>query len=274
MTDKELLQFKSEAKKIRRTILEVIYKVQASHIASALSVADLLLYLYKDVLRIDPRHPQKPDRDKLILSKGWAASALYAVLACRGYFSERYLKDNYCSDGSPFIGITTLGGVPGIEATTGSMGHGLPIGIGMAIAAKKLPKPNRVFVIISDGELDEGSTWEGIFFSGHHKLDNLVVVIDYNKFQASGTTKEILDPEPIKAKFEAFKWSVKRIDGHDFGQMKDVFSEIPFEEGKPSLIIADTIKGRGISFMENKNEWHYKAPNKDQFTAALKELIS
>lgn len=186
----------------------------------------------------------------------------------------KHLKDGYCSDGSPFIGITTLSGVPGIEATTGSMGHGLPIGIGMAIAAKKKSKPNRVFVIISDGELDEGSTWEGIFFSGHHRLDNLVVIIDYNKLQAFGTTKEVLDPEPLKAKFKAFKWSVKRINGHDFKQMENIFSQLPFEKGKPSLIIADTIKGKGISFMENKNEWHYKTPDKDHFETALKELAS
>jgi len=274
MASKELLQFKSEAKKTRRTVLEIIYKAQAAHIASAFSVVDLLLYLYKYVLKTGPRYLKNPDRDRFILSKGWAASALYAVLAHRGYFSERYLKDNYCVDGSPFIGITTLSGVPGIEATTGSMGHGLPIGVGMAVASKKKSKSNRVFVIISDGELDEGSTWEGIFFSGHNKLDNLVLIVDYNKFQSFGTTKEVLDPEPIKEKFEAFRWSVKRINGHDLEQMKRVFSKIPFEKGKPSLIIADTIKGKGVSFMENKNDWHYKIPNKEQFAAALKELTS
>lgn len=272
MTDKEFLQLVSDSKKVRKTILEIIHRAQASHIASALSVADLLLYLYADILRIDPRYPKKPGRDRLVLSKGWAASALYSVLAQQGFFPVQRLKDGYCSDGSPFIGITTLGGVPGVEATTGSMGHGLSLGIGMAIAAKRMPKPYRVFVVISDGELDEGSTWEGIFFAGHHQLDNLTVIIDCNKFQAFGTTKEVLDSEPIAAKFEAFKWSVERIDGHDFRQMEKVFSRIPTKKGRPSLIVADTVKGKGISFMENANEWHYRSPNDEQYAAALKEL--
>ncbi len=272
MTDREFLQLRSEAKHIRRTILEIIYKAQAAHIASAFSVADLLLYLYGYVLNIDSRNPREMDRDRFILSKGWGASALYAVLAHRGFFPEKYLKENYCVDGSPFIGITTLSGVPGVEATTGSMGHGLPIGIGMAIAARRRTPSNRVFVVISDGELDEGSTWEGIFFAGHNKLDNLIAIVDYNKFQSFGATKEVLDPEPMGAKFEAFRWSVRRINGHDFGQMEQVFSELPFEKGKPSLIIADTIKGKGVSFMENNNDWHYKTPDAELFEAALKEL--
>lgn len=266
--------FLSETKSLRRTILRSIYGAQASHIASAFSVVDVIYYLYSNILKVNPKKPDKPDRDRFVLSKGWAASAQYAVLAHRGFFSEDFFIKNYCQDGSPFIGITTMSGVPGIEATTGSMGHGLPIGIGMAIAGKKASKPYRVFVLISDGELDEGSTWEGIFFAGHHKLDNLVVIIDYNKLQSFGAVKEILDPEPLKDKLQAFKWSVKEINGHDLSDIQRVFLKIPFEKGKPSFIIADTIKGKGVSFMENNNVWHYKAPNKENFELALKELSS
>lgn len=264
--------FLSETKSLRRTILKAIYGGQSSHIASAFSVVDIIYYLYKYILKMDPKQPDKSDRDRFILSKGWAASALYAVLARRNFFREDFLIKNYCADGSPFIGITTMSGVPGIEATTGSMGHGLSIGIGMAIAGRKALKPYRVFVLISDGELDEGTIWEGIFFAGHHKLDNLVVIIDYNKLQSFGAVKEILDPEPLREKLQAFRWSVKEINGHDLSDMEKVFSKIPFEKGKPSFVIANTVKGKGVSFMENNNAWHYKAPNKENFESALKEL--
>jgi len=263
-----------ETKSLRLAILKAIYGGRSSHIGSALSVVDLIYYIYKYVLKFNPKDPEKPDRDRFILSKGWAASALYSVLARMGFFSEDFFVKNYCRDGSSFIGITTLSGIPGIETTTGSMGHGLPIGTGMAIAGKMARKPYRVFVLISDGELDEGSTWESIFFGGHHGLDNLTVIIDYNKLQSFGPVKNILDPEPIEDKFKAFKWSVQRINGHDLYEMERVFSKIPFEKGKPSIIIADTIKGKGISFMENNNVWHYKPPNKEQFDQALKELQS
>lgn len=264
--------FLSETKFLRTAILKAIYGGKSSHVGSALSAVDIVYYLYKYVLKIDPKNPNKSDRDRFILSKGWAASALYSVLARMGFFSEDFFVKNYCRDGSSLIGITTLSGVPGVETTTGSMGHGLPIGIGMAIAGKMARKPFRVFVLISDGELDEGSTWEGIFFGGHHKLDNLTVIVDHNKFQSFGPVKEILDPEPIEDKFRAFKWSVQRINGHDLNDMEKVFSKIPFEKGKPSIIVADTVKGKGISFMENNNVWHYKPPNKEQFEQALKEL--
>lgn len=274
ISKKSTNDFLLETKSLRMAILKAIYGGKSSHIGSALSAIDIIYYLYKRVLNVDPKNPNKSDRDRFILSKGWAASALYAVLAHKGFFSEDFFVKNYCRDGSPLIGITTLGGVPGIEATTGSMGHGLPIGIGMAIAGKKAQKSYKVFVLISDGELDEGSTWEGVFFAGHHKLDNLVVVIDYNKLQSFGSVKEILDPEPLKDKLRAFRWSVREINGHDFSDMQKVFSKIPLEKGKPNFIIAHTIKGKGISFMENNNVWHYKPPNKEQFEQALNELQS
>lgn len=269
ITKKE--KFKSDAKILRKSVLEMIFRAKASHIASAFSILDVLLYLYEKFLNINPRQPYNQNRDRLILSKGWAASALYAILAKKKFFPEKWLE-NYCLDGSKLVGITTLNGISGIEATTGSMGHGLSIGLGMALFGKKNKKKFKVVVVLSDGELNEGSTWEAIFFAGHHKLDNLIVIIDYNKFQAFGRIKTILDPEPLPEKFKAFKWQNYEINGHDFLNMDKVFSRIRNKRKKPVVVIAHTIKGKGISFMQNKNEWHYRFPNKDQFEAALKEL--
>lgn len=271
-TERQKTLFEDQAKEIRRMVLRVIFKARASHLASAFSAVEILLYLYDYVLKINPRKPLEENRDRFILSKGWAASALYAILAKKGFFSEKDFFKNYCADGSKFVGITTLNGLPGIEATTGSMGHGLPIGLGMALAGKRAKKKFRVFVVISDGELDEGVTWEAILFAGHHKIDNLVVIIDYNKFQSFGRTRDVLDTEPLADKFKAFRWSVQEVRGHDFADLNRAFSKIPIENGKPTIIIARTVKGNGVSFIEDKNEWHYRFPNEEQFSAALAEL--
>jgi len=260
-----------KGKDFRKQIIKMIFKAKASHIASAYSVLDILIYLYDSVLNVYPKNALNPKRDRFILSKGWGASALYTVLADKGFFNKKEL-DNYCMDRSKFIGITSLSGVPGIEATTGSMGHGLPIGSGMALAGKKMKKKYKVFVVISDGELDEGSTWEAIFFAGHHHLDNLVVIIDYNKWQAFGRTKDVLNPDPIPDKLKAFGWETIEADGHNFISLSRAFSRIPLKKGKPTAIIAHTIKGRGVSFIEDRNEWHYKYPNKQEFEKALAEL--
>lgn len=270
--EKQTILFEDKAKEIRRMVLRVIFKARASHIASAFSAVEILLCLYDRVLRINPKKPREVERDRFILSKGWGASALYAILAKKGFFSEKDFLKNYCADGSKFVGITTRNGLAGIEATTGSMGHGLPIGIGMALAGKRAKKKFRVFVVISDGELDEGTTWEAILFAGYHKLDNLVVVIDYNKFQSFGRTRDVLDTEPLSDKFKAFRWAVKEVRGHDFPDLSRAFSKIPIESGKPTMIIAHTVKGKGVSFMEDKNEWHYRFPNEEQFKMALAEL--
>ena len=261
----------NKAKELRRQIIKMIYKAKASHIASAYSILEILVYLYDSVLRINPKKPKDLARDRFILSKGWAASAIYAVLADRGFFNMEEL-DSYCLDGSKFIGITTMSGVPGIEATTGSMGHGLPVGAGMALAGKKKKEKYRVFIAISDGELDEGSTWEAIFFAGHNRLDNLIVIIDCNGWQSFGKTKDILDSEPLAEKFRAFKWETIEADGHDFNSLEKVFKNIPLKKGKPTAIIARTVKGKGVSFIEDRNEWHYKYPDEEQFKKALKEL--
>lgn len=249
----------------------MIFKAKASHLGSSYSVLDILIYLYEAVLKINPSEPEAKARDRFILSKGWGASALYAVLADKGFFDKKEL-DAYCADGSKFLGITTMSGVPGVEATTGSMGHGLPVGTGMAVAGKKMKSPHRVFVVISDGELDEGSTWEAILFAGHNRLDNLIAIVDYNGWQSFGRTKEVLNIDPVPDKFKAFGWEAIEADGHDFASLEKAFAQIPLRRGKPTAIVAHTIKGKGVSFLEDKNEWHYKYPNETDLEAALKEL--
>jgi transketolase len=250
----------------------MVHSANSSHIGGCLSAADLLSVLYTDVLRVDPARPDWPDRDRFILSKGHAAAALYAVLAECGFFPEEWL-DTYCQDGSPLLGHASHY-VPGVEVSTGSLGHALPIGCGMALAAKRDGKPWRVFVMLSDGELDEGSTWEAILFAAHHGLDNVVAVVDYNKIQGFGTVEEVLSLEPLASKWRAFAWTVREIDGHDVGQIQAAFQQIPSEPGKPGVVIAHTVKGKGVRFMENKLLWHYRSPNADELARALAEVAT
>jgi transketolase len=272
MYKEKKIELEEKARKLRRQIVGMISKARAAHIASAFSVLDILIYLYAYVLRIDPKHPQDPERDRFILSKGWGASALYTVLADKGFFDPKELE-SYCMNGSRFVGITTMSGVPGIEATTGSMGHGLPIGNGMAVAAKKQGRASKVVVVISDGELNEGSTWEAMLFASHHHLDNLTVVVDYNAWQSFGRTRDILNLDPLPEKFRAFGWEAVETNGHDFLSLHEAFSSLSQKSGKPTAIIAHTIKGKGVSFMEDKNEWHYKYPTESEVQSALKELL-
>jgi len=261
------MDYKKISKEIRKKILKMMFNSQTSHTGSCLSCVEILTYLYFKVLR----NQLKENRDRFILSKGHAAAALYATLAQKGFFSAKIL-DGYCKDGGKLHGHPTKGSVPGIEASTGSLGHGLPIGNGIALAGKKDKKNYRVFVLMSDGECDEGSNWEAALFAAHHKLDNLTAVIDYNKLQAFGRTNEVLNLEPLADKWKAFGWQVKEVDGHNFSEIKKAFSKIPFRKGKPSLIIAHTIKGKGVSFMENKLEWHYRNLTEDEYKKAIKSL--
>jgi transketolase len=264
-------QLSAKALNARKIILKIITNIHASHIASAYSCLDLLIYLYNQVLKITPLKAHDLNRDKFILSKGWGVSALYTVLMQQGFITKKDLF-TYCQDGSKYIGCATRNGIPGIEATTGSMGHGLPIAVGMALAGKIQKLPFKVYVLISDGECDEGSTWESILFAGHHKLDNLTMIIDYNKWQSYGRVKDILDLDPIANKLSSFKWNVREINGHSFSDMEDVFSIIPFKQGAPSAIIANTIKGKGVSVFEDRNEWHYKTPTPKEIKIAEREL--
>lgn len=258
------------ATRMRAEALRMVSKANASHIGTCLSMADLLAVLYTEVLRVDPANPEWPERDRFILSKGHGAAIVYAVLAERGFFPKEWLQ-TYCEDGSLLTGHISHK-VPGVEVSTGSLGHGLPIGCGMALAAKRDGTPWRTFVMLSDGELDEGSNWEAILFAAHHRLDSLAAIVDYNKIQSFGSVPEVLGLEPLADKWRAFGWAVREIDGHDFGQIQEAFRNIPFEEGKPSVLIAHTVKGKGVSYMENELEWHYRAPNAEMLARALGEL--
>jgi len=259
------------AKQIRAHTLRMVHKANASHIGSCLSVADILAVLYDRVLCVDPTRPDWPNRDRFILSKGHSAAAFYAVLAERGFFPIELL-DTYCQDGSKLAGHVTHYGVPGIEVSTGSLGHGLPIGCGMALSGKRNGSSYRVFTLLSDGECDEGSTWEAVLFASHHHLDNLITIIDYNKIQSFGTVREVLDLEPLVSKWVAFRWAVREIDGHNYKQIEDALTKKPFETVKPSVLIAHTVKGKGVSFMENQLAWHYKSPSAEHLAHALSEL--
>lgn len=268
----DLLKFGDLAIKIRAHALRMTHKANASHVGSCLSIADILAVLYSGVLRVDPARPDWADRDRFILSKGHAAAAVYAVLAECGFFPKEWL-DTYCQDGSKLAGHITYG-VPGVEVSTGSLGHGLSIGCGMALAGKRDRRPYRVFVMLSDGECDEGSTWEAALFAPHHRLDNLIAIVDYNKIQSFGTVKEVLDLEPLADKWCTFRWAVREINGHDYKEIEDALTSVPFELGKPSCIITHTVKGKGVSLMENQLAWHYKSPDEEQLRQALAELES
>ena len=221
-------------------------------------------------MRIDPGNPDWTERDRFILSKGHAVAANSAALAERGFFPLEWL-DTFGQNGSPLAGHITRG-VPGVEASTGSLGHGLSIGCGMAIAGKRDTIPYRVFVLLGDGECDEGSIWEAALFAPHHGLDNLVAIVDYNKIQSFGTTKSVLGLDPFADKWRSFGWTVREIDGNDIGQIEGALTCLPFETGRPSCIIAHTVKGKGVSFMENQLAWHYTSTDERQFSQALSEL--
>ena len=273
LSKKTLTQLEARALSIRRTVLSMIVSAHASHIGPSYSIVEFLVYLYEKVLRIVPQNPQDPNRDRFILSKGWGISALYAILAEKG-FIKKSLLESYCKDGSKLIGIATYNGTPGIEASTGSIGHGLPLGVGMAMSlklkAKSLKNPH-IFVLMGDGECDEGTTWESALIAAHHQLNNLVVIIDYNKWQSFGRTNDVLNLEPLGLKWKSFGWHVYEIDGHDFQQIADAFSIVSKEKTRPSVIIAHTIKGKGLSIIEDKNDFHYRTPDQDELAVAKTE---
>lgn len=255
---------------IRVQALRMVHKAKASHIGSCLSIADLLSVLYVNILKYNPQEPKWPCRDRFILSKGHAAAIFYAALAECGFFPKEWL-DTYYEDGSVLTGHANHG-VPGIELSTGSLGHGLPVGCGMALAGKRGKKTYRVFVMMSDGELDEGSNWEAILFAPQHQLDNLVAIVDHNTIQGFGHVSEVMELAPLAEKWRAFRWAVREIDGHNCEEIESTLKSIPFEPGKPSVIIAHTVKGKGVSFMENQLAWHYKSPDDKQLAQALTEL--
>lgn len=266
------VNFKEKARAIRIAALHCHFRSSSSHIGSGFSCADLLAVLYGGWLRISPDKVRDPQRDRFILSKGHAAAIYYAALAEYGFLPSQQLE-SYCQDGCALGGHVHYQ-VPGVEVSTGSLGHGLPIGVGMALGGKRAGKAYRVVVLMSDGELNSGANWEAILLAAGHRLDNLLAIVDRNKLQAMGSTEDIIPLEDLAEKWRAFGWAVRRIDGHHHGAILETLEQFPFAPGKPGVIIADTVKGKGVSFMENRMEWHYKSPNQEQFDQALKELQS
>ena len=258
------------ARQIRIHAIKMVAQSNSSHIGSSLSMADILAVLYMDVLRVDPKQPDWPERDRFILSKGHAAAGLYAALALRGFFPMAWLE-RFCQDGSLLLGHVSHH-VPGVELSTGSLGHGLPVCCGMALAGKRQQSSCRVFVILSDGECDGGSNWEAALFAAHHKLDNIVAIVDANRLQGFGRVDEVLELEPFAEKWRAFRWAVREVDGHDHRALWTLLNQVPFEPDHPSLVLAHTVKGKGVSFMEDQLAWHYKSPNPEQLSQALKQL--
>ena len=256
---------------LRLRTLRMVHHAKSSHIGTNFSMIELLAVLYGQILQVDPAQPNWAERDRFILSKGHGSAALYAVLAECGFFPMSWL-DTFYQDGSPLSGHVTHKGVPGVEISTGSLGHGLSVATGMALAAKRDRKQYRVFCLLSDGECDEGSVWEPILFAPQHQLDNLVAIVDYNKIQSLGTVKEVMDLEPFAEKWRAFGWAVREIDGHSIDDITTTLTQLPFTERRPSCVIAHTVKGKGVSFMENKLLWHYRTPEGQEYEAALAEL--
>jgi len=249
-------------------VLAMVHRVNASHVGSCFSVADMLAVLYGAILRVEPARPDHPLRDRLVVSKGHAAAAIYAVLAECGFFDRTQL-DSFCANGSPLTGhVSHL--VPGVEFSTGSLGHGLSLAGGMALAARIDEAPWRSFAVLSDGECDEGSVWEAALFAGHHRLNGLTALIDCNGIQSFGRISEVLDLEPFADKWRSFGWDAREVDGHDHDALRAVLSDPPGDA--PRVLLCRTIKGKGVRFMEDQLTWHYKSPNREQLTEALAEL--
>lgn len=260
-TDRDL-QLKSVEYRIK--VLKYIKLANAGHTGGSLSCVDILNVLYHRILNVSPENFADPDRDRYIHSKGHSVEALYVVLADIGFFPESDLE-TLCRYQSPYVGHPTRK-VHGIEMNTGALGHGLPISVGMALGGK------RVFTLLGDGELPEGSNWEAMLAAAHYRLDNLTAILDYNRLQITGPSQDVMRTEPLKEKFEAFGWSVLSVDGHSIADLTEAFKALPFEKGRPNMVIANTIKGKGASFIENNHKWHHKVPTDEEFELAMKEL--
>jgi len=258
------------ATRIREHCLRMTHRGKSGHVGSMLSMAEILSVLYTRVLRVDPLKPNWPERDRFVLSKGHGGAAVYAVLGELGFFPKEWFEGYYRDEGRLMGHISHH--VPGVEFSTGSLGHGLPVAVGMALAARRAQKTHRIICLMSDGDCDEGSTWEALLFAAQHRLDNLTVIVDYNKVQALGFSRDILDLEPFARKMEDCHWAVKEIDGHDVVAIDNALAKLPFESGKPSWLICHTIKGKGVSFMENTVACHYGSVDDEQLAQALREV--
>ena len=253
---------------IRKAVVYMTHYSKSSHVGTCLSIVDILYALYFKILNIDPKNPKKENRDKLLFSKGHGSAALYATLAERGFFPKALLNRFYVDDGI-LPGHLDMEAVPGIEISAGSLGHGLSIGVGMALANKGSGNPGKIFVILGDGECNEGSVWEAIMIAPHLKLDNLTAIVDFNQLQGFGRTDEIINQENIVERWASFGWGVIEVNGHNLMELEKALKA---SQSGPKVIIAHTVKGKGVSFMENKLEWHYKSPNDDEYEEAIREL--
>lgn len=271
MDEQTISTLQSKAKQIRRHVVSMIGEAGSGHPGGSLSAADIVTALYFKVMRIDPQRPDWPERDRFVLSKGHAAPVQYAALAERGYFPVQDLS-TLRKLGSPLQGHPDMKKVPGVEMSTGSLGQGLSAASGMALAGKLDEKDYRVYVLLGDGEIQEGQIWEAAMSAAHYKLDNLTAFLDHNGFQIDGAIREVMSPEPVAEKWKAFGWDVQVIDGHDMGRILRAVEHTQNVAGKPSIIIAETVKGKGVSFMEDKADWHGVAPNAGEVEKALQEL--
>ena len=268
MTNLELAKLTNE---VRKSIVKSVHSAKCGHPGGSLSVAEMMTVLYYEEMNTDPQNPKWEDRDRFVLSKGHVAPALYAVLAEKGFIPKEDLM-TLRHTGSYLQGHPDMKGIPGIDMSSGSLGQGVSVAAGMAVAAKLDNKDYRVYTMAGDGEIQEGQIWEAAMWAGHRKLDNLVVIVDNNDLQIDGTLEEVCSPYPIDKKFEAFNFHVINIDGHDFDQIRAAFKEARQTKGQPTAIIAKTLKGKGVSFMEGAVEWHGKAPNDEQFAIAMDDL--
>ena len=271
MEDIKKLQLKMTAIEVRKGIIEGTFNAKSGHPGGSLSIADIMTYLYFSEMNVDPNKPDCENRDRLVLSKGHTAPALYAALALKGFFPVELIKTLRKPD-SILQGHPSMRYTPGVDMSTGSLGQGISAACGMALGAKLQGKDFRVYVPLGDGEIEEGQVWEAAMFAGNRKLDNLCAIVDYNNLQIDGSLEEVNSPYPIKEKFEAFGWNVIEICGHCFSQIEEAFAAARECKGKPTCIVAKTVKGKGVSFMEDKCDWHGSAPNAEQYAQAMAEL--
>ena len=271
MEQKRAIQLAILANKVRKNAVTAVYSAASGHPGGSLSIADALVYLYYEVMNVDPENPKKENRDRFVLSKGHTCPALYSVLAQKGFFPEKDIKTFRKID-SYLQGHPDMNKIPGIDMSTGSLGQGVSAAGGMALAAKIDNKDYRVYAILGDGELEEGQVWEQAMFAAHYKLDNLTVFIDNNGLQIDGNVAEVMNPNPIDKKFEAFGWNVVHADAHDFNSLEKAVNEAKAAKGQPTAIIMKSVKGKNVSYMENEAGWHGSAPNEEQYKLAMKEL--
>lgn len=271
INQRAVMELENRARSLRREIIKMLGKAGSGHTGGSLSAADIVACLYFWEMRLDPADAGWPERDRFVLSKGHAAPLLYAVLAEKGFIAREEL-DSLRRLGSRLQGHPDMRKVPGVEASTGSLGQGIAWAVGMALAGRLDGRDYRVYALLGDGEIQEGAVWEAAMAAAHYRLDNLVAIVDYNGLQIDGAVDKVMSPLPIAAKFEAFGWKTQEIDGHDFWQIMQALEEARGHKGRPSAIVARTVKGKGVSFMENVVDWHGKAPNAEQVERALAEL--